>query len=144
MTNASPSISDSDTELAFRVDNSQKAYLECFKEWERKLQEKPCPTASEKCKSNILLEAQHELSKTGYSPDPWIENTVRNLLEPKLRQLVERLETAEKGASDEAEAERVKRLSELKLLGAPSAPLERKFLFTGHVVYISGKYEVLF
>ena len=58
MTNASPSIDDSEVVLAFRVHTSQKAYLECFKEWERKLQEEPYLTAAEHRKYDTLGEAE--------------------------------------------------------------------------------------
>lgn len=141
MTNASPSIDYSEVELAFRVKKSQQDYLECFKGWVGKLQEEPYLTAPWQSKYDTLLEAERELRNTGYSPDQCIEDTVRVLLEPKLSQLVERLKTAKKDESDEAEAERVKRLSELELLGAPSAPLERKFLFTGRLVGILLQYQ---
>ena len=146
MTNASPSIDYSEVELAFRVDPSQKAYLECFKEWERKLQEEPYLTAPEHHKCDILLEAERELRNTGYSPDQCIADTVRFPLEPKLSQLVEHLinpppKKKKKTTREEEDRGDHPKPGELDSFGAPYAKLERKFLFTGRLVGILFHYQ---
>lgn len=147
MTNASPSIDYSEVVLAFRVDTSQKAYLECFKEWERKLQEEPYLTAPEHQKCHILLEAERELRNTGYSPDQCIADTVRFTLEPKLRQLIEHLinpppkKKKKKTTGEEEDRGDPPKPDELDSFGAPYAKLERKFLFTGRLVGILFQYQ---